>query len=107
VELPGGKIVAENVADGGALSFYFTGDEAGGLIPRSLIQKIENCYATIKTIADQDCSEPVICAISAHNLVAWQPPGVLDDDLLDELVNGSVLSKKRRRRSRDSLISVD
>ena len=43
----------------------------------------------------------------AHNLVAWQPQGVLDDRLLDEIGEWLCNIEKRSPRSRDSLISVD
>ena len=43
----------------------------------------------------------------AHNLIAWQPQGVLDDQLLDEIGEWLCHIEKASRRSRGSLISVD
>jgi hypothetical protein len=43
----------------------------------------------------------------AHDLLAWQPQGVLDDRLLDEIWEWLSAIEDRHRRAGDSLISVN
>ena len=112
VESHGGRIVAENVADGGA-RFHFTLPVTKPQANSWRITYSSNREPLCLTIQNL-CRLPglflgrLICGNIP--LIIWLPGNHKVYWMMicwTRLVNGSVLSKKRRRRSRDSLISVD